>query len=424
MTITDGAPSSASQMMELLTTLQKTGAQTLKSLADAKQNTMFRFQREFNALTGKQQRAARLLSPDIACRFVASDFLDIDQVRTSATVRADSQAVTLRESSSLVAANIRSLSFVSATGTVNQFNSMYQVTVPDSSVPTGVFEIQLYDAQEVTLLVFDAVLPPSTSTIHIFGSQTGVSWTEALGVSQSGSRINAWFPNQPFLFLRVEIQPSQPDAIGGKTYTFGASNLNIYTVDYQLYSQFVSKPVAISPVTSQVRFRAADLGVNYYLTLGSQLPRKVNPGDILTLPEVNSVEVDTHINTNWVLCAIGSTSPYAVPAALYPSSLRVLDVEANAYMRVAYGLDVTKLQPGLTNPYVGVQEMMDLSWQLVRVPVTTADNGYGDESGRTFRLQYVSGPAAIPAVLLVQLTTANRATTPVFTGAYLENVYA
>jgi len=417
--LSDNTASSASQLMGLLSALQNTGSQVLAAMAQVQQDTLFRFEQDFNALTSRRQRAVRLLSPDIACRFITSDFLDIDQTLTSAAVRADSQAVTLRESTTLVEANIKSTVFSSATGTVNQFGDMYQVSLTDDSMPTGIFELQLYNAQALTLLVFDATMPPGTPVIQVYGSQTGVTWEAAAGVSQNGSRVNAWFNNQSFQYLRVEITPTHPDTLSGTAFTFGLSNLNVYIVDYQLYSEFVSKPVMIAPVTSQVRFRAP-AGLNYYLTLGDQLPQKVNPDDILSLPGVTDVAQNTQINTSWVLCPTGSQNPYMLPASIYPSSLDVLDVAANEYMNVAYGLDPTQLQPGLTHEYVGVQEV-NLQWQLLRVPIINGD--FSNESGRTFQVIYVQGPAQVPATLRVQLSSANRALTPIFTGAYLENVY-
>jgi len=418
-TIEDGTLSSASQFMNLLNSLQATGASVLADLAQARQDTLFRFQQDFSALTSKQQRAARLLSPDIACRFVTSDFLDVDQSLTSATVRSDSQAVTLRESTALVEANVKSTVFSSATGTVNQFNRMYQVSLTDGSTPTGVFEIQLFASQDITLLVFDAMMPPAAPTIRVFASLTGVTWVEA-AISQNGSRVNAWFDKQPFRYLRVEISPSHADTIGGNTFTFGLSNLGVYVVNYQLYSEYVSKPVMIQPVTPQVRFRAANSDLNYYLAVGDQPLQKVVPGDVISLPGVTAVSQDTQINTSWMLCPVGTASALVMPATVYPSTLKVTDKIPNNGMKVAYGLNPNQLQNSLFNEYVGaIQNGLD--WNLIRVPIVSG--AYPSESGRTFTVQYVQGPSQIPAILLVQLSTRNRALTPVFTGAYLENVY-
>jgi|SRR4051812_38225158 hypothetical protein len=57
---------------------------------------LFRFEQGLSALNARRQRAARVNAPDIACRFIVSDMLDIDQSQTSATIRADASAVSLK----------------------------------------------------------------------------------------------------------------------------------------------------------------------------------------------------------------------------------------------------------------------------------------------------------------------------------------
>jgi hypothetical protein len=141
--------------------------------------------------------------------------LDIDQSLTSATIRADAGAVTLRERGRPSEATIRSLSFATDTGAINQFNDMYQVYVTDGSKPTGTFQIELFSPANLTVAVFDIVTLPSDPGIRVFASADGVDQVEATSVSRSGYRVNAWFPNTIVKYLKIEISPTHPDTIGG-----------------------------------------------------------------------------------------------------------------------------------------------------------------------------------------------------------------
>ena len=93
----DGEESSRAKLMAAFEALQNRGPSVLDDLAAARTDTLFRFQLGLSALNSRRQRAACVLSPDVACRFVMFDLIDVDQSRTSATLRPDAQAATLRE---------------------------------------------------------------------------------------------------------------------------------------------------------------------------------------------------------------------------------------------------------------------------------------------------------------------------------------
>ena len=96
---------------------------------------------------------------------------------------------------------------------------------------------------------------PSNPSIRVFASPDGVNQIEASKVSQNGYVVNAWFSQQQTKYLRIQITPNMPDTLGGTTYSFGITNLSASLIDYFLYSELVTKPVAFSPVSAQVRFK-------------------------------------------------------------------------------------------------------------------------------------------------------------------------
>lgn len=93
----EGTESSAGDLMAALQDLSNKGQSVLDDIKTTRGNTLFRFEQGLSALNARRQRAARVNAPDIACRFLVSDMLDIDQAKTSATIRYDARVVSLKE---------------------------------------------------------------------------------------------------------------------------------------------------------------------------------------------------------------------------------------------------------------------------------------------------------------------------------------
>ena len=174
--------------------------------------------------------AARVNAPDIACQFVISDMLDVDQTLTSAAVRADAGAVTLRERGQPSSATVKSLQFATDTGAIEQFTGMYRVHVVDDSKPVGTFQIELVNPAELAVVIFDIVTLPSDPGIRVCASADGITQVEASAISRSGYRANAWFSNMPVKYLQIQISPTHPDTIGGNTFTFGLTSFSAEAV--------------------------------------------------------------------------------------------------------------------------------------------------------------------------------------------------
>lgn len=414
--IQDGNLSSASGFMRKVGEVRDQGQAVLDDLVAARAETLFRVEQSLSALNSKQQLASRVLSSDMACRFVMSDLLNIDQARTSATLRADAQAATCRENATSSKAEIRKLSFNSALSSVEQFGDMYRVHVLDDAKPTGVFELEFYEARDITLLAFDMVSMPSSPTIEVFGSADGVVLTPAKEVSVNGYRVNAWFAAQAIRYIQIRITPRMPDTLGGSSYTFGLTAVSAFSTTYYRYSEVVTLPVAIAPVSPKVRFRTEDPNLSYFLQFDGGSVYKVEPDQILSLPGVSEQSITCRIDPAWRLSQGDALSPVQLPATLYPSTLRVRDRDLNQSVRLAYGLDPALAGQNLSRECVAVHQ-----GGLFLLPVD--ETRYLEQAGRSFEAVYVEGPPAVYAVLRVQLSSANRDQTPVFRGAWLEHLY-
>ena len=135
-----GEVASASQLMAAFNVLWNQGENILNTLTGYRNMSLVDFQQQVEALNSRLQRANRISPPYTTVDFVTTDFLDIDQTQTSATVRADAQAVTLKERSTTTNAVIQNQTFATSDGTaeaISTDNSLYRVSTTDGSIPTG-----------------------------------------------------------------------------------------------------------------------------------------------------------------------------------------------------------------------------------------------------------------------------------------------
>src|SRR4051812_11883592 len=92
-----GEEASKSTFLEALKVIQTQGTGVLATLENARLASLVEFDRRNSAISGRRSRALRVPVIQQSVRFIVSDFIDIDQTGTNGTVRADSNAVTLRE---------------------------------------------------------------------------------------------------------------------------------------------------------------------------------------------------------------------------------------------------------------------------------------------------------------------------------------
>ena len=124
----DGDQGSRSQMVGNLEELRARGQGVIESLASIQMETLLEVQKRLSALNGRRQRAFRVPSPDLAARFLVSDFLGTDQAKTTGSVRIDSASATLRERAESGQINIKSTRFSTSSGTIQKAGDLYQVT--------------------------------------------------------------------------------------------------------------------------------------------------------------------------------------------------------------------------------------------------------------------------------------------------------
>src|SRR5947208_12441943 len=200
----DGDQGSRSQMVGNLEELRARGQGVIDSLSSIQLKTLLEVQKRLSALNGRRQRAFRVPSPDLAARFLVSDFLGTDQAQTSGSVRIDSASATLRERAESGQINIKSTRFSTSSGTIQKAGDLYQVTNDSNlSPPVGTFDLELDPPLNPSLLSFDVVSTPSTPEVSVGVSGNGVTFSPAASLALNGYRINAWLVPATVRFVRL-----------------------------------------------------------------------------------------------------------------------------------------------------------------------------------------------------------------------------
>lgn len=411
----DGDQGSRSALIAALSTIQTQGQSVLDELAQIRLETLVNFEQGLSALMGRRQRTNRLLGPDTAAIFSVSDFTDIDQALSSATIRSDSQSVTLQERPADSDVQIASQTFSASEGSIEQFTNMYQVYLDNGDNPVGTFDLQLTTPLNLSLLSFDLVVTPSNPAISIETSSDGIVYTPVLNTSQNGNRVNAWLPSISVKYLRVKVIPNHPDTIGGHTFTFGLTNFSAILVSFQLQSELVTKAVTVSPSSNILQLNYDQQpGVLAFLSLNGGSFVGLSDGSRLNIP--GSAAISTPLTAYVDVAGVlwwqdGASFTKVLPSDLYQASLRVTNSQGNS-VRLAFGLGPSTAQ-NLKTP------VFTISNQLLTYCPFQAQNPINEK----FSVSYMRGPAQLTANLRVQLQTRDRSQTPVFRGAFLQNIY-
>ena len=254
-----GEVASASQLMAAFNVLWNQGENILNTLTNYRNLSLVDFQQQVEALNSRLQRANRISAPYTTVNFVTTDFLDIDQTQTSATVRADAQAVTLKERSTTTNAVIQNQTFATSDGTaeaISTDNSLYRVSTTDGSIPTGTFTVQLVQSLNMTVLTFDLAAMPPTPSFVVSASPDGTTFTQANQVSMNGYRLTAWFTPMEMRYITLAITPAAPDTLGGTSYTFGLTDFAGTETEFELVSELVTAPISFTPASLQLKLVA------------------------------------------------------------------------------------------------------------------------------------------------------------------------
>jgi hypothetical protein len=368
------------------------------------------YQRRLTALNARQQRAVRVCAQGIPVKFVVSDFDDLDQGQTTATVRVDTASATLRERREPSQVQVSQTTFSSSAGTVESIDAdstLFSVYSP-AGIPTGTFNMTLSTRVAVSLLTIDISAMSSTPAISVSVSANGLTWVPATKVILSGYRLNAWLPETPAKYIQITATPSHADNLGGATYTFGITDLSGTSVDYNMVSDVFFEPLTLEVQSTGVQLVGnVDPGLSYYLTLddGIDAPTTavVVPGTPIALPGIGKVSETAGNSSLGVLAAV-------LPSTFIPGTVAVVDPQGKE-LPVLPGLLTTDPNAAyLSTPHVS---LVGSTLTIMPAPLTT---------GNQYTISFLTGSPVIVATLRVHLSTSDRTVTPIFSGAYLEDI--
>ena len=152
--------------MAAFNVLWNQGENILNTLTNYRNLSLVDFQQQVEALNSRLQRANRISAPYTTVNFVTTDFLDIDQTQTSATVGPTHRPGCKREIHNDERCHLEpDLCHLGWNGqAISTDNSLYRVSKTDGSIPTGTFTVQLVQSLNMTVLTFDlAAMPPTPS---------------------------------------------------------------------------------------------------------------------------------------------------------------------------------------------------------------------------------------------------------------------
>jgi len=410
-TIVNGQESSATLMNQTFDGLAAQGNQILQLLTQIQLTALVDYNQYLTAIQSKQQRAARVKATEIVALFPVSDFDSINQGLTTATVRIDTAAATLRERRIPSVALVTQTAFSSSSGMVTALNqNQTLLSVNSSTVPTGTFTLQLQQAVALSVLTLELSAMSSSPTVVVQVSGDGLVYTPAANMSLNGSILNAWFPNTAVRFIQIILTPAQADSLGGSIYTFGITDFSASTVSYNLVSDIYFQPVTLTPQTQSLLFRAQGTGSLIYNLL---LNDGVDPASYVPVTDGCTIAVPgvTSTTTNAVAINGSGVLGIVLPGNVYPNSVTVTDTTANANLPVIVGLSPTDPHLASLNKTIAVLNGSTIT--ILPVPTSTTD---------VYSVSYLAGPASISATLLVHFSTTDRTQTPVFNGASLEEI--
>ena len=411
----NGQQGSKSALMTALTALITQGNDIINSLVTSRQVSLIELDNRQAAILGRHVLANRVMSPTQAIKFVVSDFSDIDQANTTATVRADSAVVSLKERNIPVEAVIQSTHFSANQGTLEALNAaqtLVTVNIPDGVIPIGQFDITLIEALTLNQINIGIIPSPSSPTIVVSVSGDGLVYTSATNVVISGSQITVWLESIETKYIRVQITPTLPDNLNGDSYTFGITGLYAQATTFQLRSDLVTKTISFIPNSATIVLDApSDPNIQYYVAVTSA---GGTPGSFVEMSPGDTISIGTSVTEEVVTSPSIPDVLAQAPSDLYLSTISV--TENGVPLNIAVGLSPTDPNvEDLENEYVVVvEDSVGYTIQLL--------SGNGEYNPpRTFVVSYVYGPSLVNVQFKARLSTNDSSISPVFQGASLDS---
>lgn len=479
----DGQQGSAGQVKQAFSELSAQGQTSINTLVVTREDTLILFNNALMALNGKRVRAARLAQIGVTAKFLTSDLVDINQPITTATVRCDSNSVSLRERAAPGEAIVNQVRFSASEGTIQALNvpqvgssgnlgALYRVATPDGSIPVGTFDIQLIAPVSLSLCIFDMMDMPSSATVAPQISQNGINFTDAVSVTRNGYRLSAYFTPQEIKYIRLVVTPALPDTLGGTVYTFGLTDFHAFSVQYHLRSDVYTNQIEIAPQSLNLQFvTETEPGLSFFLGLGINPPIQVFPGQVIAVPgaaavtrtnqgltvptgsawtnTTNYVVGNTILDTNGNLQKVVGISGTGTSGGVHPvwginGATTIDNPGANqvvwqhqnftALVTAALPSDIyintlsiqdhathvdVRIAPGLPVETVGLTNQYIT---VVANVLSITPFNQATDGGRTFDISYVHGPASTTVTLQVELTTGDLNDTPIYDGAQLNEI--
>lgn len=413
-TFEDKTIGSAEAINSVIDELMVSGQASIDELVASRENTLIQFNNKLVVLNNKKIQSNRIGEIGVPAKFLVTDFQDINQSRTTASIRADVGGVSLQERREPTEATINKITFSTSVGTADVLNQvvadksglklLYKVMA--DTVPTGIFNIQLNEALGSSLILFDIIDSPADPDIKAFVSTNGISYVEAKSVNKYGYRLAAIFDPQEVKYIRLQISPSLPDILGGSIYTFGLTDIHVLSAQFHRRSDFYSKTINMASESDKLKFVCdSDPGLTYFLSFNSTSPISVSNGSIINVPSTERI-ILTHVSMD----TVGKLG-FTLPSDVYLSTVEVRYTSSGTAIMLAP--DLSHLTTGLSNKYITIDSSGNMYFIVY--------NHLAD-AGKEFNITCSRGPSSFTVQLQVILTTDNINETPVFRGARLEEV--
>lgn len=388
---------SASEVNKRFEEVSSTGQSVLDDLEQVRLSELIAFEQRISESNLRRCRVERLCASGVLGHFTVADMNAVHLQNTTATVRADVMAASLKEKGDFVSADIQEIQFSANVGSYQRLSNTYKV-ISTEGIPIGRFDIVLLRPVTMNQVVFDLVAPSPDLQVKVSVISADLKETETLSVARNGYRFSCWMPERQLRYLRIEMKPGGPDTAGGIGYTFGITDLQIIRQNYHLASELVMKPVSVPARSKKAVFRTeSESGLSYFLSFDGLNFAEVVPDAVVNLPVTYVEQTGVTVNSSGLLS-------HTLNAAVNTASLKVTSSGQNVPV-------VHNLKTGHTP---AVKSVVQRGLTLKYLPMAEADES------KTFTVGYFLLPAEIQVWMKVRFVSNDNSVTPVFKGAYLE----
>jgi hypothetical protein len=415
----NGQESSASAVMTALGTLITEGNTVIQNIVNLNNASLLNLQRRLNVLNGKAVRANDILPRNVLANFGVTDLMGIDQFQTTCELRADAGVATLSERIAYKSLVPDTVTFTSNLGNVQAIDTdfnLYQVYSTEGATPTGTFNIQLANPLELSILVFDLSSLSSSPQIQVLVSNAGVNFNEAISYSISGYNLIAYLTVQTVNYIKLILTPSQPDNLGGETYTFGLTDLNGLNSTFYLAGSLVTQAVTIFPTTVDYYLDApVNPDITYYMGFNGVFT-EISPNTNYPLPGIEeTVVTGIVVDSGGIATPPSSMTQIVIDPTYIPNSLIITNATTGLPVNIMYGNNSDANLAYLIDPaFCAYVHYSNLVIRIIQNPSV--------DTTQTYNMSYLTQAATLQAALQLTMVSTSNLTSPTFSGATLVGV--